>query len=315
MRTIGARGGVVQIGRSLTETDRVLSSLLSRMWRLMTLVSAIALGLGWLIAGRVTASLRRLTGAAEMVEATGRLDIAVPAKGSDEVGRLAHAMQGMLAALQRSRDDQRRLVEDAGHELRTPLTSIRTNLNVLRRYGDLSAADRGVLVDDLTVETEELVDLVNEIVAIASGAADDDPREPFDLGVLAREVAERYERRTGRTVIVHSDRSPVQAQRAALQRAISNLLDNARKFDTGDGPLEVNVAAGSVEVSDRGPGIPEGDLPLVFDRFHRSDDARAMPGSGLGLSIVHDVAERHGGTAWARNRDGGGAVVGFSVTT
>jgi two-component system sensor histidine kinase MprB len=215
--------------------------------------------------------------------------------------------------LRRSRDDQQRLVQDAGHELRTPLTSLRTNLDVLRRYPDLSAEERNQIVDDLHAETEELVELVNELVAVASGAADDEPVETFSLGDAARELAERYERRTGREVRVTADRSLVRAQRAAVQRAISNLLDNARKFDASGGPIEVEVGAGTLLVLDRGPGIPEHDRELIFERFHRAPEARTLPGSGLGLSIVRDVVERHGGRVLAEGRSGGGASVGFHL--
>ena len=100
---------------------------------------------------------------------------------------------------------------------------------------------------------------------------------------------------------------------AALERAVTNLLDNAAKFDASGGPIRVDVAAGIVAVCDGGPGIPEADLPMVFDRFYRSADARSRPGSGLGLAIVRDVAEAHGGTVFATRREGGGARVGFSV--
>ncbi|MEZ5250720.1 MAG: sensor histidine kinase [Ilumatobacteraceae bacterium] len=80
-----------------------------------------------------------------------------------------------------------------------------------------------------------------------------------------------------------------------------------------DGPIDVVVAAGAVMVSDRGPGLTEADLPRVFDRFYRSDEARALPGSGLGLAIVRDLAESHGGSVSATNRDGGGATIGFRL--
>jgi two-component system sensor histidine kinase MprB len=94
---------------------------------------------------------------------------------------------------------------------------------------------------------------------------------------------------------------------------MTNLVDNAAKFAGAAGPIELVVRGARVEVRDRGPGIAPDDLPKVFDRFHRSDAARALPGSGLGLSIVRDVAERHGGTVFAAARDGGGAVVGFEL--
>jgi two-component system sensor histidine kinase MprB len=105
-----------------------------------------------------------------------------------------------------------------------------------------------------------------------------------------------------------------------LQRAISNLVENAAKFDRdGTGPIEIAVSgparAGTVrvEVLDRGPGIADGDLIRIFDRFYRAADARSLPGSGLGLSIVREVAMAHGGAPFAAQRAGGGSVIGFTV--
>ncbi len=313
VRTFGVPRGVIQVGRPLDETNRVLRSLRARTLVLALLVAALAAGAGLWIASRVTASLRRLTLAAETVESTGRLDVTTHEGDSDEVGRLAEAFDRMLAALARSKDDQQRLVQDAGHELRTPLTSLRTNLDTLRRFPGMDVHDRDAIVNDLHAETEELTQLVNEIVAVASGEVGSEPPEPFDLATLAAEVASRYERRTGRQIVVSSEPSPVIAERTSVQRALSCLLDNARKFDGSEGPIEVSVHAGSVAVSDRGVGIPAHEIERIFDRFHRADEARTMPGSGLGLSIVRDIARRHGGDVFARNRDGGGALVGFSL--
>lgn len=317
VRTVGLSQGAIQIGRSLDETDRLLSSLRARTLLLVVLVAAAASTSGWWIASRVTASLRRLTVAAEHVESTGRLDVQVREQGSDEVGRLGVAFDRMLAALARSKDEQHRLVQDAGHELRTPLTSLRTNLDTLRRYPTLGDDDRAAIVADLRAETEELTDLLNEIVAVASGEVANEPATSFDLAAVAGETARRYERRTGRSIVVHARPTPVVAQRAGVQRAISCLLDNACKFDTSGGPVELRVEervdGDAVTVLDRGPGIPVDELDRVFDRFHRVEDARTLPGSGLGLSIVRDVARRHGGDAFAANRDDGGAAVGFRL--
>ena len=184
VRTFGLSEGAVQIARPLDETNRVLDSLRTRMMLLVIGVTAVGAGVGFVIAGSVTASLRRLTTAAEAVESTGQLDVDVSADGNDEVGRLGAAFKRMLDALARSKADQQRLVQDAGHELRTPLTSVRTNLDVLRRYPDLPPDQRRQVVDDLHAETEELVLLVEEVVAVASGGLDDDPFEPFSLGDL-----------------------------------------------------------------------------------------------------------------------------------
>jgi two-component system sensor histidine kinase MprB len=313
MRTIGLPQGALQVGRSLEETDRVLASLRQRTLLLSLLVAGVASMIGFLIAGRMTASLRRLTDAAEHVESTGQLDVPIGETGNDEVGRMGVAFDRMLAALARSKADQQRLVQDAGHELRTPLTSLRTNLDTLRRYPDMPVTDRDAIVADLHAETEQLTELVNEVVTVASGDLVDEPRQPFDLAELTGEVAARFARRSNRSIVVVAEPTPVVAQRTGVQRAISCLLDNACKFDASSGPIEVTVGAGGVAIADRGPGIPVGELDFVFERFHRAEEARSMPGSGLGLSIVSDVAERHGGDVFAHNRDGGGAVVGFRL--
>lgn len=313
VRTVGFDRGALQVARSLDETERVLQALRTRILLWTLVVVAAASAAGWWIASRVTASLRRLTTTAEHVENTGRLDVTVGEAGDDEVGRLGAAFDRMLAALRRSRDAQQRLVQDAGHELRTPLTSLQTNLDALERYPSMSPEDRDAILADLQAETHELTQLVDEIVTVASGARSDEPFEPVDLAAVARDVAARFERRTGHAISVTGTSETVVGQRASLHRAVSCLVDNACKFDPTDRPIEVIVRDRSVTVVDHGPGIPVEDLDRVFDRFHRSESARALPGSGLGLSIVQDIAHRHGGDATAGNDPSGGARVGFRV--
>jgi two-component system sensor histidine kinase MprB len=313
VRSVGIPRGAFQVARSLEETDRILRGLRVRTIALALIVAGIAAAVGVLIANSVTGPLRRLTTAAEHVGTTGRLDAPVGTAGDDEVGRLSSAFDRMLGALASSREQQRRLVQDAGHELRTPITSIRTNLDVIRRHPDLSPTDREAMVEDIHAEVEQLTELVNEIVAVSVGDVVDEPREPLDLAELATDVAARYQRRSGRDIVVVAEPTPVVAQRAAVQRALSCLLDNATKFDPSGAPIEVSVRDRGIAVADRGMGIPDNELALVFERFHRAEEARTMPGSGLGLSIVRDVAERHGGSVFARNRDGGGAVIGFRL--
>jgi two-component system, OmpR family, sensor histidine kinase MprB len=311
--SIGSFDGGRQVMRSLDENEHVLKDLRWRTAALVAIVTAAAALVGWLLARTVTGPLVRLTRAATDVERSGRLDVEIPVKGSDEVGRLGNAFDGMLNALAASRADQQRLVQDAGHELRTPLTSLRTNLAVLRRHPDLDPETRQRVLDDLHVEVEELVVLVEEIVALAQGAVDDTPPTRVELGRLATAVAERAERRHGRVVVVTADQSAVEAPLPAIERAMSNLLDNAAKFDQTGGPIEMVVQAGAVTVLDRGPGIAPGEETRVFDRFYRAESARSRPGSGLGLSIVRDVAVRNGGSVIAEPRPGGGAVVGFRL--
>lgn len=304
----------VQLGRDLSEMERVLSDLRARILLIGGIAIALAAIAGWLAAKRLTRSLRELTTAAGQVSSTGRLDIDVPESGGkDEVGQLGKAFSSMLGALSRSRNEQQRLVQDAGHELRTPLTSLRTNVDVLRRHGDMPAEMRRKILSDLDTEVGELSALVEEVVAVGSGRTSDEPARPLHLADAVNAAVERVGRRTGRTITVDADQAVVVAQRALLERAITNLLDNAAKFDGSDEPIEVTARKGTVSVRDHGPGIAPDDLAHVFDRFFRSVASRSQPGSGLGLSIVTEVAAAHRGTTFADNHPGGGAIVGFTL--
>ena len=202
VHTIGLANGALQVARPLDEVDSVLSDLRQRTLLLVVLVSIAAALVGWLIAGTVAAPIRRLTGAAEDVGSSGRLDVEVPGTGTDEVGRLGSAFRNMLGALAVSRAEQRRLVQDAGHELRTPLTSLKTNLSVLRRHPEMSPEMRDGVLDDLDSEVHELTELVNELVAVASGELEQQPNERIELPALAEEVAERVGRRRSRDIVV-----------------------------------------------------------------------------------------------------------------
>ncbi len=303
----------VQVARSMEETDNVLADIRRRTVLLVVLVTAVAAMVGWILARSVTRPLTRLTKAATDVERSGRLDVDVPVRGTDEVGQLGTAFNSMLGALAASRADQQRLIEDAGHELRTPLTSIRTNIAILRRHKDLDPETREQVLADLHRETEELVALVEEIVDLARGVNPDEPATEVELGPIVEAIARRAERRHGRTVTVDDDGSIVRAGPAAVERAISNLVDNAAKFDQTGGPIEVEIRGGEVTVHDRGPGIPPGDEEHVFQRFYRAESARSLPGSGLGLAIVQEVAARYGGSVCARTRPGGGASVSLRL--
>ncbi|MFM8310881.1 MAG: sensor histidine kinase, partial [Ilumatobacteraceae bacterium] len=232
----------------------------------------------------------------------------------DETGRLGRAFSGMLDALSRSRQAQRQLVQDAGHELRTPLTSLRTNVSVLRRSLDaLTPEQRTALLDDLDSETRELTDLVNELVELATEQRDDEPVQHVVLADISERAAARARRRSGRTITVRADDSAVQGRPGAIERALQNLVDNACKF-APDGDVDVTVAAGTVTVRDRGPGLDPADIPHLFDRFYRAVGTRSLPGSGLGLAIVRSVAEAHGGSAVARNATDGEGGAEFAIT-
>ena len=301
--------GAAQLARSLVETASALRSIRNRTLVLVVLLSTLAALIGVVVARQVTRRLVHLTDVADEVAASGRLDTPVPVDGDDETGRLGRAFQTMLTSLARSRRAQHELVQDAGHELRTPLTSLRTNVEVMQRFDELSPASRERLLADLRSETRELSSLVDELVALATDQASQEVPELVRIDEVAERVAERARRRSGRAITVMADDSVVLVRPQALERALTNLVGNAVKFS--DGPVDVHVGGGRIEVLDRGPGIAPVDLPRIFDRFYRSDASRALPGSGLGLAIVRDMAEQHGGSVFAGNRAGGGAAIGI----
>ncbi|MER6026285.1 HAMP domain-containing sensor histidine kinase [Streptomyces sp. NPDC001851] len=311
---LGGGRGAVQVAQQYSDTEDLLRELKQRTVELSAIVIVVAGLAGWWLARRIAGRLVRLTRVAEDVARTGRLDTAVPVAGQDEVGRLGRAFDGMLGRLAASEEIQRRLIQDAGHELRTPLTSLQANAALLDRIDRLPPQAKADLIADMKSETRELVNLVNELVELAAGDRDAEQPTETALSAAAEDAAALARRRTGREILVDADDTVVRARPAAVQRALSNLLENAAKFDRdGTEPIEVAITGTRVEVRDRGPGIAEADLPRVFDRFYRADSARSLPGSGLGLAIVHAVALTHGGTAFARNRPGGGAVIGFTV--
>jgi two-component system sensor histidine kinase MprB len=305
--------GAVQVARNLTETDRILASLRARYLVLGFVVSVLAAAAGWIIARRATRPLELLADAAARVTETGRLDASVGVERNDETGRLARDFNRMLAALAGSREQQQRLVQDAGHELRTPLTSLRTNVSMLRHYERLPADDLARTVDDVDSELRELTGLVNELIELATDERDEEPVEDVVLARIGERAAVRLARRASRQVTLDLDDSVVTGRQRAIERAVTNLLDNAAKFDTTRLPIELTIANATISVRDHGPGIAPADQPLVFERFYRSDEARSRPGSGLGLSIVRAVATAHGGGVFVRNHPDGGAIVGFTL--
>jgi two-component system sensor histidine kinase MprB len=278
---------------------------------LAVMVSAV---IGWLFAGRVSKPIEDLALAANDIAQTQDLERRIKVSGSDEVARLSTSFNTMLTALNKSMNRQRQLVQDASHELRTPLTSLRANSELLER-ASVSDADRAAILADMRAEIDELTALSTELSALAIDQKAAESPIDTDLAVIADEIATRAARRGGAAVSVHvTDDVMVQARPHQLERAISNLVDNAIKFSGGSSEVEIHVGAKRVEVRDHGPGISDEDKPHVFDRFYRATATRSMPGSGLGLSIVSQFAEDHNASAYVLDNVGGGVIVGIQFT-
>jgi two-component system sensor histidine kinase MprB len=266
---------------------------------------ALAAALAAVVATAVLRPVRRLTAAAESVATTGSLAERVEVEGTDELGRLAARFNGMLVALEDSVGRQRRLVADASHELRTPLTAARTNIDLVRE-GRLPAEEVRRALDEASVELDSLTSLVSDLVELARGTERKLRIEEVQLDDLVAGMVERAKARAPQTTFVTS-LSPalVHVDPALVERAVSNLLDNAVKYSAPGTPIEVSVRDGEVIVADHGPGISEEDLPRIFDRFYRAANARAKPGAGLGLAIVREAARAHGGDVTAESTASG----------
>src|SRR4029077_9039914 len=228
---------------------------------------------------------------------------------------LGRSFNTMLGTLEESLETQRRFVADASHELRTPLTSLQTNIDVLRGDVELSPEQRREILDDLHRESQEMRALIAGLLELARGDGAQVEKEPFQFDEVVADSLERARTRFP-AVSWHAgalEPTIVDGYRDRMERAVWNLLENAGKWSGDGGSVEVTLDAGELRVRDHGPGFADEDRPLVFDRFYRSAAARAMPGAGLGLAIVREVAEAHGGTVTAENANGGGAIVSLSL--
>jgi two-component system OmpR family sensor kinase len=282
-----------------------------------------AAGGGWWLARRALRPIDRLTTEAAAIDGP-RLGerLADPGTG-DEVAHLAAILNTMLARIQAGVQEQRRLVADTSHELRSPLAAMRAELEVSLRAGTLDAESRAVLESTLE-EVVRMSRTVDDLLIIA--AADEGrlelARQPVDLAEIARAVvraAEPLAAARGITLRVDAGAAPASGDPHRLSQGIANLVDNAIKYSPTGGAVAVTTAvegaAAVVRVCDQGPGIPSELADRVFDRFFRVDPsrARATGGSGIGLAIVREIADAHGGRAWVEARDGGGSVFAVAV--
>jgi len=250
----------------------------------------------------------------------------------DEIGRLAATMNGLLARLQAAfarREEalarqeealtrQRRFASDASHELRTPLTTIGGYARMLRDWGASDPAAVLKAAEAIEDESERVQGLVEDLLILARG----DEGRPLALGrgdvaSIAGEAVEkaRVAARGKVAVAYHAPGRPVEAvfDATRMRRAASILLDNAVKYTPEGGRVVVEVREQTswveLEVSDTGTGIPEDELQLIFERFHRADEVRSNErGAGLGLAIARQIVEAHGGRIEARSQPGEGSA-------
>ncbi len=307
---INSRRYALVIARPLAPTEHTLRALTITSVLLGGVGLLLALLSGWFAMSSGLRPLRRLSAAVTRVTETDDLT-PIEITGDDELGDLTRSFNTMLNSLNSSRERQKRLIADAGHELRTPLTSMRTNIELLvadDKTGMLPEGARSEILHDIAAALGEFSSLVGDLVQLSREDRVSANPVPLDFAEVV-EAAVTRARRRGPNLHFDVQLNPLflVGEPDTLERAVTNLLDNAVKFSPPEGTVTIQLSGDTLTIADEGPGIADEDLPHVFDRFYRSDRARNTPGTGLGLSIVAHTITSHGGQVTAQRAACGGA--------
>jgi two-component system osmolarity sensor histidine kinase EnvZ len=260
---------------------------------------ALALAGAWLIASNIARPLAALTRAAARI-GRGEAHRPLAEEGPRELRSLGSAFNRMARDLESMERERAMVLAGISHDLRTPLSRMRLALEMSGATKDEMRGDLGAIVADI----EEIDAIIGQFLDFARGV--NEQKKPQDLLELAQEVAEHYTR-LGKDVSVTGESARLPFARMAVRRAVSNLIDNALRH--GREPIEIRVWKNGIEISDRGPGIPAGEVERLKRPFTRLQSARSGPGgAGLGLAIVERVARAHGGSLELVPREGGGLV-------
>ncbi len=294
---------------------------LERPQRRVGLGLLLLAGAGLLAAGAASRWMLRpleLTGVAMERIADGDLSHRAPVRGGDTAARMGETFNRMADRVQGMVEGQRQLMAAVSHELRTPLARMRLHTELLREQG---ADERRVAA--LEADVEEIDALVGELLEsarlhqglLALQLSEVDLGALVDEALAATSLGER-------PVTVHIPAGQkILADRGRLARVLRNLLSNITRYTPADAAVEITAQATpdaiELTVADRGPGVPEPALDRIFEPFFRTEASRSRTtgGIGLGLMLVRQVVQAHGGTVSARNRPGGGLEVRFSLPT
>jgi two-component system sensor histidine kinase BaeS len=283
---------------------------------------AVAILLGLFLTWQLTDPVRRLTVAARGI-AGGDLSQHVDIKSRDEIGELGRAFNEMAENLSRAEELRRNMTADIAHELRTPLSVMRANLEAILDGVFEPTRENVSSIHKEAVLLSRLVDDLQELALAEAGQLRIEP-ESTDILALVERVARGVAARTeseGVTLVqdLPPDLPTVSVDSQRIGQALSNLVDNALRHSSEGGKVTVRARqAGQVvqvDVVDEGPGLSPEELSMVFERFYRGDKARSRKtgGAGLGLSIVKQLVEAHGGRVWAESAEGQGATFSFTL--
>lgn len=305
-----------------TEQAALLGGLQDTLLRLSMIIGTVALVLSGVLAAALTKKIDQLLTAIRQVR-EGSYNHRAQIRGRDEIAQIGQEFNSLADRLQTTEDARRRFVSDASHELKTPLAAIRLLTDSILQTDDIDRETAREFVADIGAEAERLSRITEDLLRLTrldSGVMD------VPTVVDVRPVLEQVMRMMRlvaqeRQVELTDTAGPgctVLATRDEIYQVIYNLTDNALKYTPPGGWVRVSLEQRQTQVlltvMDNGPGIPEADLPRIFQRFYRVDKARsrAAGGTGLGLSIVSDTVSKRGGSVTAGNRPGGGSV--FTVS-
>jgi len=294
---------IIQVAHPLSLRREMAADLARRaVVPLAALLPLLALGI-WIIVGRALRPLSIISGALRM-RTPSALQPLPQQDLPEELGPLVGSLNDLLERLNHALEARRQFVADAAHELRSPLTAVQLQLQLVKRAE--SAGERATALERLEQGVQRSTRLVQQLLTLArqDPQAPEEPYEPVDLAHLAQEVVADFEplaQRAGLSLAVEiGTPAQVRGNRDSLRVMLGNLVDNAIRYTPRGGGVTLRVqsekGAAVLEVEDTGPGIPADQRARVFDRFYRvPGQDSGGEGSGLGLSIVKRVVERHGG--------------------
>jgi heavy metal sensor kinase len=309
---------LIETGAPLKQSESVLHGLLLTFALGLPFVVGIAIAGGYVLTRQALAPVGEITRTAEQITSRNLSERLPEARTGDELEMLSTALNRMIARIEESFRHVNRFSADASHELRTPLTVLRGELEAIAQRHDL-ALDVRETIGSALEETERLSKIVESLLAISRLDAGEAlmTRERFDFADLVLSTADQMRLLADDKQIALrcNAAGPVELEgdRHRLKQIVVNLVDNAIKYTSENGNVEISVGAVNgnalLKVTDSGAGIPPESMPYLFDRFYRVDDARSrqMGGAGLGLSIVKSICAAHGGRVRVESNDGKGS--------